>query len=312
MNALYLRDLGGQDPARPAGACRGWPVRGWQCLRVCGGAGDGCGGEPGSRRPQDHPGGSAGRGADLRDVRQRPQPDRHRQGLERRRHPWPEGRTWRDTTIRGHAGRATGILRNELYVGRLVWNRMTFVKDPGTGKRVSRMNPTEQRIRRGCPGTPDRWAGSLGPRSDQARCDPEASGADRPDRARFWEKRRAQHLLTGKVFCGCCGGTMTNIGRDYLACATARRQGLCANRHGIRRERLESLILDALRERLMQPEHVAVFVRSSPPSGTGCRPSIGQQGRQRTRTSGRPAQAWRADRCDCRWAAGSWATGTAG
>ena len=35
----------------------------------------------------------------------------------------PEGRAWQGTTIRGHALRATGILRNELYIGRLVWNR---------------------------------------------------------------------------------------------------------------------------------------------------------------------------------------------
>ena len=42
----------------------------------------------------------------------------------------PSGRPWRDTTIRGHFGRGTGILNNELYVGRLVWNRLTYLKDP--------------------------------------------------------------------------------------------------------------------------------------------------------------------------------------
>lgn len=58
--------------------------------------------------------------------------------------PGPEGRAGRDTTVRGHAVRGTCILRNELYVGRLIWNRMHFVKDPATGKRVSRVNPPEQ------------------------------------------------------------------------------------------------------------------------------------------------------------------------
>jgi hypothetical protein len=86
-----------------------------------------------------------------------------------------------------------------------------------------------------------------------------ASGADDPDRPRYWESRRAHHVLTGKAFCGCCGGAMTNIGRDYLACSAARRQGMCGNRRGIRRGALEKLILDALRTRLMQPEHVATF-----------------------------------------------------
>ena len=53
--------------------------------------------------------------------------------------PGPGGRPWGDTTIRGHALRGTGVLRNELYVGRLVWNRLRYTKDPVTGRRVSRI-----------------------------------------------------------------------------------------------------------------------------------------------------------------------------
>ena len=36
------------------------------------------------------------------------------------------------------------MLNNELYVGRLVWNRLRYVKDPDTGKRVSRPNPPSE------------------------------------------------------------------------------------------------------------------------------------------------------------------------
>jgi DNA invertase Pin-like site-specific DNA recombinase len=60
--------------------------------------------------------------------------------------PGPRGKLWRDTAIRGHRQRGTGILNNELYVGRLVWNRLRYVKDPESGKRVSRMNPPESWI----------------------------------------------------------------------------------------------------------------------------------------------------------------------
>ena len=76
------------------------------------------------------------------------------------------------------------------------------------------------------------------------------------------EKRRAAHILTGKVYCGCCGGTMTNVGRDYLGCNVARKQGICANVQSTRRSELEALVMDALRTRLMAPELVADFVRS--------------------------------------------------
>jgi len=50
--------------------------------------------------------------------------------------PGPERRQWRDTTIRGQVDRGTGILNNSLYVGRLEWNRCSYIKDPKTGKRV--------------------------------------------------------------------------------------------------------------------------------------------------------------------------------
>jgi site-specific DNA recombinase len=33
------------------------------------------------------------------------------------------------------------VNRNELYAGVLVWNRQRFIKDPNTGKYVSRPNP---------------------------------------------------------------------------------------------------------------------------------------------------------------------------
>ena len=44
------------------------------------------------------------------------------------------------------ASRGTGILNNELYIGRLVWNRLRYIKDPETGKRVSRLNPEAEWI----------------------------------------------------------------------------------------------------------------------------------------------------------------------
>ena len=174
--------------------------------------------------------------------------------------PGPSGRAWRDTTIRGYALRGTGILRNELYIGRLVWNRLTFIRNPTTGRRVSSMNPRGQQSAKDVPELriidQKHWA-QVQARLANIRVQ---SGAENPDRPRYWETRRPHHVLTGKLFCGCCNGVITNIGRDYLACSAARRQGICDNGRGIRREVLEKLILDALRTRLMQPEHVAMFV----------------------------------------------------
>src|SRR5262245_63663067 len=60
--------------------------------------------------------------------------------LNERGVPGPHGRPWGDTTIRGHAKKGTGLLNNQLYRGRQVWGRQRFIKDPETGRRVSRLN----------------------------------------------------------------------------------------------------------------------------------------------------------------------------
>jgi len=52
----------------------------------------------------------------------------------------PRGRGWGASTINGNAARGTGILNNRLYIGKLVWNKLRYVKDPDTGKRRSKAN----------------------------------------------------------------------------------------------------------------------------------------------------------------------------
>ncbi len=58
----------------------------------------------------------------------------------------PSGGDWGFSTINGNRRRGNGILNNEMYIGRLVWNRQRFIKDPLTGKRVSRLNPESEWI----------------------------------------------------------------------------------------------------------------------------------------------------------------------
>jgi site-specific DNA recombinase len=88
----------------------------------------------------------------------------------------------------------------------------------------------------------------------------DSEGVTKARATRFWEQRRAQHLLTGLVYCGSCGSRLASVGRDYLACSAARGQGTCTNRGSIRRAPLEELILAGLRQRLMAPEMVEEFV----------------------------------------------------
>jgi site-specific DNA recombinase len=176
--------------------------------------------------------------------------------------PGPDGRPWLDTTLRGHAARGTGLLRNELYAGRLVWNKQRYVKDPETGKRLARPNSRDQWIVQTVPElqiVPD----ALWQRVQQRLSEIATStSAEAIRKTAFWKARRPKHLLTGRILCGICGHPLSIIGKDYLACARARRHGLCTNRKGIRRNTMEELVLGALRRNLMQPDLAAEFARA--------------------------------------------------
>ncbi|WP_262975150.1 recombinase family protein [Roseovarius litoreus] len=174
--------------------------------------------------------------------------------------PGPRGRMWRDTAIRGHRTRGTGILNNELYIGRMVWNRLRYIKDPSTGKRVSRQNPESEWVITEVPELrivdDELWA-AVKKRQGEIESSPRVQGIRE---SRFWERRRKMHLLTGLLHCGCCGGGFAAVGRDYVACSAARKLQTCEQTKSFKRSVLEAAVLDLLRDRLMQPDAVAEFV----------------------------------------------------
>ena len=116
--------------------------------------------------------------------------------------PGPKGRLWTDSVLRGHAKRGTGLLNNERYIGRLVWNRQRFMKNPDTGKWVARPNPPEEWIVAEVPEL--RWADAgVCPRA----CRPHGRALDAP----VWrgltpragsvtERRSLERLLEEKRF----------------------------------------------------------------------------------------------------------------
>jgi hypothetical protein len=59
----------------------------------------------------------------------------------------PTRKPWRDTSIRGDVRRGSGIINNELYVGVRVWNHKQGIKNPNSGKTVTRLNPESEWVR---------------------------------------------------------------------------------------------------------------------------------------------------------------------
>jgi site-specific DNA recombinase len=169
----------------------------------------------------------------------------------------PLGGTWGPSTIHGNRQRGTGILNNELYIGRLVWNRLRYVKDLKTGKRVSRLNPDSGWIIQNVAALrivdQDLWEhvktrqGAL----EAGRRSGEAPG--------YWERRRPRYLFTGLMRCAVCGGGIVHFNKVYIGCANARNKGTCDNTATMRREDLETAVLDGLQNRLMEPARTRIF-----------------------------------------------------
>jgi site-specific DNA recombinase len=172
----------------------------------------------------------------------------------------PRGALWSPSTIHGSAERGIGILHNELYIGRLVWNRQRFLKDPDTGKRVPRMNPPSQWISKDVPELrivdDDLW------RAVKAR----HAGIQRKwktagDDKRFNQFRRPKDLFSGLTKCGECGAGFIVHSREFLGCFGARDRGTCTNRLRISRLEVESRVLNALKTKLLRKDFFEEFCR---------------------------------------------------
>jgi hypothetical protein len=133
-----------------------------------------------------------------------------------------------------------------------VWNRQRFIKDPDTGKRVSRPNPESEWVVQDVPElriVDDALWQRVKERQQALAYTPKDATNPNP----MNDRRRPRYLLAGLVKCGCCGGGYTLVSADLLGCATSRNKGTCDNRLNIRRDVLEASVLSGLRTHLMEP-----------------------------------------------------------
>lgn len=164
----------------------------------------------------------------------------------------PGGTYWHTTAISGSARTSFGILRNPIYIGRLLYGRTKAVTNPVSRRRHSRPNDQEANVEQEVPHLRiieqalwDRVQQRLG-----------EHGQGRPER-----QRRPKHVLSGLGVCGVCGGTWTKVTGSHWGCAKFRLGRACTNNRMINTERYERRVLAQMKEGMLAPDVVSAYVR---------------------------------------------------
>ncbi len=182
--------------------------------------------------------------------------------LERISPPRPrakkENASWCPTAI--HA-----MLRREMYVGRVIWNRSRFVKSPGTNKRICRPRPrSEWRIIE----RPELMIISqeLWERVQARLAWTKKIYGQQTRNGLLNRTASSQNLLSGIVKCDVCSGNLvitsgrSRRGHRRYGCSQHFYRGTCPNGVQIRKDWLEERLLAGLQRAVLQPEAVRYAV----------------------------------------------------
>jgi site-specific DNA recombinase len=176
--------------------------------------------------------------------------------LNRESVPAPRGGHWNASTIGGSRKRRNGILQNELYVGRIVWNRQSFIKNPENGRRISRPNPSSEWVVAEVP--------ELRIINDETWNSVQCRRGERGGPVRY-HTTRSRRLLSGLVKCGQCGSGYVIAGGDkrgrFLRCSRMIESGICENKRTVSLDTVEATVLQGIEVHLGSPELVAEYVR---------------------------------------------------
>lgn len=179
---------------------------------------------------------------------------------------------WLASTIYGSPRSGSGILNNEIYVGRLVWNRSRSKKRLKSGRREFHQRPTAEWVTVDRPALrivpPDLW--------ERVRARQRERSALVGDKVRAGLSHAAanghagavtrgpKYLLSGLLKCGTCGSNfvVSGTGQQYV-CASHTNGGrhACANHLRVPRARVEERLLSSVVDRLLSDEAIDRFKR---------------------------------------------------
>jgi DNA invertase Pin-like site-specific DNA recombinase len=163
----------------------------------------------------------------------------------------PRGGTWCVSALYGSPAKGAGVLNNELYVGRYVWNRSQWIKNPDTGKRERFIRPESE------------WQSVA--RAELRILDDDSWQAVRERMAspRRTGGRKGRGgvpttLLGGVLRCGYCGGSVVKINARAYGCAAHKDRGaaVCGGVVANHAE-VDRVVLEHVRGALTAPDVLA-------------------------------------------------------
>ena len=154
------------------------------------------------------------------------------------------------TALVGTADRDTGLLRNELYVGQMIWNRRRTKKVPGTSRRTFEMRPKSEWVVVDAPELRIVPA-AVWTRVQQRLSANRERAKERGDRRKGYHVSR--YLLSGILKCATCGSNFIMSNGVAYACSSYTNGGqhCCSNRRLVRRDVVEPIVLRGVRQDLL-------------------------------------------------------------
>ena len=166
---------------------------------------------------------------------------------------------WLASTIYGDMTKGTGILNNELYNGRLIWNRSRWVDNPTTGKRERRERPRNEWVIKDAEELrivpPELWE-KVKVRQN------ETHEKTTNLQAAMKNANRSKYLFSGGLLkCGECGANFAMISRYQYGCGSHKNGGkhACSNGLRVSRKVVETALLAGIKEKLFAPEAIDLF-----------------------------------------------------
>ncbi len=166
------------------------------------------------------------------------------------------GSTWAVSALYGSPAKGSGLLCNELYIGRQVWNRSQWAKDPDSGKRTRMDRPQDEWYVAERPELriiSDELWNSVRERMGRPTGQGGSAGHGKPPRT----------LFGGLLRCGVCGGAVVATSGRHYGCSTRKDSGesICRGVTAFRKD-VDASLLNAIREELMTPASLEMLKAS--------------------------------------------------